>query len=153
MLVRHVEGESAQSFHHPMKAQALCLQSNVYWMDHAFLTHRSGYGWVWRDDLGNEQSSLHTDLEALIWVTERMLQFSACQLSENDSKDLLSMIQEPAAWWKYSTERKESASPKSISELQNHLLSIGAKLDRWVLSQDCIIEPKFTWNEKPKWIN
>ncbi|KAF2553995.1 hypothetical protein F2Q68_00035655 [Brassica cretica] len=69
----------------------------------------SGCGWAWMDSLGEVQlmgtrnyirreSHLHSELEALIWAIESMLQYSTCQSFGTDCKDLIAMIKEPQAW-------------------------------------------------------
>lgn len=52
-------------------------------------------------------SPLHSELEALIWAMECMLQLSTCQSSGSDCKDLVAMIKDPGAWSSFSTELKE----------------------------------------------
>ena len=84
----------------------------------------SGYGWTWITDQGithllgarNQRrriSPLHSELEALSWAMECMLQLSTCQAFGNDCKDLVSMIQDPGAWPNFSTELKELMKLKS----------------------------------------
>ena len=75
----------------------------------------SGIGWVWKDSMGKIQlmgtrnlrrreKALHSDLEALKWAMESMLQHSTCQRFVTDCKDLIAMITNPQAWPKFSTE-------------------------------------------------
>ena len=77
----------------------------------------SGCGWVWMDSLGKVQvmgtrnyirreSALHSEMEALRWAMESMLQHSTCQSFGTDCKDLIAMIKEPKAWPSYATELK-----------------------------------------------
>ena len=72
-------------------------------------------GWVWKDTMGKiqlmgsrnlrrRQTSLHSELEALQWAMESMLQHSICQRFETDCKDLIAMIEQPQAWPNFSTE-------------------------------------------------
>ena len=78
----------------------------------------SGYGWTWKTLGGTTQllrarnqrrkiSPLHSELDALIWAMECMLQLSTCQTFGTDCKDLISMIQDPVAWPNFSTELDE----------------------------------------------
>ncbi|KAF3606503.1 hypothetical protein DY000_02049953 [Brassica cretica] len=75
----------------------------------------SGCGWAWMDSLGEAQlmgtrnyirreSSLHSELEALRWAMESMLQYSTCQSFGTDCKDLIAMIKEPRDWPSFVTE-------------------------------------------------
>ncbi|XP_013601232.1 PREDICTED: uncharacterized protein LOC106308638 [Brassica oleracea var. oleracea] len=75
----------------------------------------SGCGWAWMDSLGEVQlmgarnyirreSPLHSELEALRWAMESMLQYSTCQRFGTDCKDLIPMIKEPRAWPCFATE-------------------------------------------------
>ncbi|KAF3534184.1 hypothetical protein DY000_02038812 [Brassica cretica] len=77
--------------------------------------HFSGCGWVWMDSGGNIQlmgtrnitrreSALHSELEALRWAMENMLQHSTCQSFGTDCKDLIATIKEPHAWPSFATE-------------------------------------------------
>nr|VDD51010.1 unnamed protein product [Brassica oleracea] len=80
-----------------------------------------GCGWVWLDRLGNLQlmgtrnyprreSALHSEVEALRWARESMLQHSTCQSFRTDCKDLIAMIKELHAWPSFAVEleRKET---------------------------------------------
>ncbi|XP_048633154.1 uncharacterized protein LOC125607289 [Brassica napus] len=75
----------------------------------------SGCGWLWMDSAGNSQlmgtknftrleSALHTEVEALRWAMENMLQHSTCQSFGTDSKELIAMIKDPQAWPSFATE-------------------------------------------------
>ena len=66
----------------------------------------SGCGWVWMDSGWNIQlmgtknftrreSALHSEVEALRWAMENMLQHSTCQRFRIDCKELIAMIKEP----------------------------------------------------------
>ncbi|KAF3536715.1 hypothetical protein F2Q69_00023547 [Brassica cretica] len=77
--------------------------------------HFSGCGWVWMDSGGNIQlmgtrnitrreSALHSELKALRWAMENMLQHLTCQSFGTDCKDLIVMIKEPHAWPSFATE-------------------------------------------------
>ena len=52
-------------------------------------------------------SPLHSELDALLWAMECMLQLSMCLAFGTDCKDLISMIQDPVAWPNFSTELDE----------------------------------------------
>ena len=58
-------------------------------------------------------SPLHSELEALIWAMECMLQLSTCQVFGTDCKDLVSMIQDPGTWPNFSTGLSEFSKLKS----------------------------------------
>ena len=58
------------------------------------------YGWVWIDSSGmvqfmgtknyiRRESALHSEVEALRWAIENMLQNSTCQSFEADCKELM----------------------------------------------------------------
>ncbi|KAF2556818.1 hypothetical protein F2Q68_00015392 [Brassica cretica] len=75
----------------------------------------SGCGWVWMDSGGNIQlmgtrnfprreSALHSEVEALRWTMENMLQHLSCQNFGTDCKELIAMIKEPHAWLSFATE-------------------------------------------------
>ncbi|KAF3603738.1 hypothetical protein F2Q69_00034630 [Brassica cretica] len=75
----------------------------------------SGCGWVWRDSGGNIQllgtknfnrreSALHSEVEALRWAMENMLQHSTCQNFGTDCKELIAMIKNPYVWPSFATE-------------------------------------------------
>ena len=85
------------------------------WTHDAFF---SGYGWTWINFRGVMQllrarnqcrriSPLHSELEALSWAMECMLEVSTFQFFETDCKDLISMIKDPGAWPNFSTELEE----------------------------------------------
>lgn len=69
-------------------------------------TYFSGIGWVWKDSMGKteligtrnlrrRESALYSELEALKWTMESMLQHSTCQRFSTDCKDLIAMVTEP----------------------------------------------------------
>ena len=75
----------------------------------------SGIWWVWKNSMGKIQlmgtqnlrrreTSLYSELEALKWALECMLQHSNCQNFGTDCKDLVAMIKDPQAWPNLSTE-------------------------------------------------
>ncbi|XP_056857194.1 uncharacterized protein LOC108833097 [Raphanus sativus] len=55
-------------------------------------------------NLRRRESALHSELEALRWAMETMLQQSDCQRFGTDCKDLIAMLAEPKAWPSFSTE-------------------------------------------------
>ena len=78
----------------------------------------SGYGWTWVSSSGALQllgarnqrrriSPLHSELEALLWAMECMLQVSTCQSFGTDCKELIAMTKDPGAWPSFSTELEE----------------------------------------------
>ncbi|KAF3601829.1 hypothetical protein F2Q69_00037547 [Brassica cretica] len=75
----------------------------------------SGCGWVWMDSREDIQlmgtrnftrceSALHSEVEALRWAMENMLQHSPCQSFGTDCKELIAMINEPQEWPRFATE-------------------------------------------------
>ncbi|KAL0898854.1 hypothetical protein Bca101_082815 [Brassica carinata] len=127
-LVRYAESEcqawfkaneripSAPSDPGIVEPQVLSLR-NICLLDGSWIemTRFSGSGWVWLDRLGKVQlmgtrnyirkeSALHSELEALRWAMESMLQHSTCQNFGTDCKDLIAMMREPHAWPKFATE-------------------------------------------------
>nr|VDC75790.1 unnamed protein product [Brassica rapa] len=55
-------------------------------------------------NLRRRETALHSELEALRWTMESMLQHSTCQRFETNCKDLIPMITDPQAWPTFSTE-------------------------------------------------
>lgn len=102
-LIRDAEGECHAWFatnskttyenttlHQTMSGQALSLK-NTCLVDGSWIAKArySGYGWVWMDGSGKDQilglrnrenclSSLHSELKALSWAMEIMLQHTNC---------------------------------------------------------------------------
>ena len=75
----------------------------------------SGCGWVWMDSGGNIQlmgtrnftrrkSAFYSEVEALRWAMENMLQLSTCQTFGTLCKELIAIIKEPHAWPSFATE-------------------------------------------------
>ncbi|KAG5414875.1 hypothetical protein IGI04_002442 [Brassica rapa subsp. trilocularis] len=127
-LVRHAESECKAWFdanelvqpvvqdNNPVATQVISLGNicllNGSWTSSAQF---SGCGWVWMDSNGNTQlmgtrnftrreSALHSEVEALRWAMENMLQHSTCQSFGTDCKELIAMIKDPQAWPSYATE-------------------------------------------------
>ncbi|KAF3504326.1 hypothetical protein F2Q69_00042451 [Brassica cretica] len=78
----------------------------------------SGCGWVWMDSRENIQlmgtrnftrceSPLHSEVEALRWAMENMLQHSPCQSFGTDCKELIAMLNDPHEWPSFATELKK----------------------------------------------
>ncbi|KAF3552918.1 hypothetical protein F2Q69_00036732 [Brassica cretica] len=50
------------------------------------------------------ESALHSEVEALGWTMENMLQHSTCQSFGTDCKELIAMVKDPQAWPSFATE-------------------------------------------------
>ena len=96
--------------------QAVCL-GNICLLDGSWTlsANFSGCGWTWMDSSENIQlmgtknfprreSALHSEVEALRWAMESMLQHSTCQSFGTDYKELIAMVKDPQAWPSFSTE-------------------------------------------------
>ncbi|KAF3542236.1 hypothetical protein DY000_02010435 [Brassica cretica] len=55
-------------------------------------------------NLTRRESALHSEVEALRWAMENMLQHSTCQSFGTDCKELIAMLKEPHAWPSFATE-------------------------------------------------
>ncbi|KAF2586453.1 hypothetical protein F2Q70_00035737 [Brassica cretica] len=119
----------------------------------------SGYGWVWMDSLEKVQlmgtqnyprreSALHSEVEALRWAMESMLQHSTCQRFETDCKDFIAMIKEPYAWLSFATELEKIETLKicfpdfkiiHIPRAQNSISNFLAKTARSFYRDLCFI--------------
>ena len=55
-------------------------------------------------NLRRRESTLHSELEAIRWAMESILQHSTCQSFGTDFRDLIAMIKDPQAWPNFSTE-------------------------------------------------
>ncbi|CAG7897152.1 unnamed protein product [Brassica rapa] len=127
-LVRHAESECQAWFNSnevartvvqkglPEEPQVISL-GNICLLDGSWTASAqySGCGWVWLDSGGNIQllgtrnfnrreSALHSEVEALRWAMENMLQHSTCQNFGTDCKELIAMIKDPHAWPSFATE-------------------------------------------------
>uniref|UniRef100_A0A0D3D347 RNase H type-1 domain-containing protein n=1 Tax=Brassica oleracea var. oleracea TaxID=109376 RepID=A0A0D3D347_BRAOL len=127
-LVRHVESECQAWFDANEVAQAVTQDNineepqvvslgNICLLDGSWTSSAnfSGSGWAWMDSSGNTQlmgtrnfprreSALHSEVEALRWAMENMLQHSTCQSFGTDCKELIAMVKDPQAWPSFSTE-------------------------------------------------
>ncbi|KAF3557543.1 hypothetical protein F2Q69_00013736 [Brassica cretica] len=50
------------------------------------------------------ESALHSEVEALRWAMENMIQYSTCQSFGTDCKELIAMIKKPHVWPSFATE-------------------------------------------------
>ena len=93
----------------------------------------SGYGWVWMDIFGKIQlmgtrnyiqreSALHSEVEALQWAMENMLQHSTCQRFETDCKELIAMIKESHAWPSFAIELERIETLQYASRTSRSLI-------------------------------
>ena len=127
-LVRHVESECQAWFDANEVVQPVVQDSNtedpqvislgnICLLDGSWTASAqfSGCGWVWMDSDENIQlmetrnvtrreSVLYSEVEALRWAMENMLQHSTCQSFGTDCKELIAMIKEPHAWRSFATE-------------------------------------------------
>ncbi|WZZ86532.1 hypothetical protein YC2023_115111 [Brassica napus] len=55
-------------------------------------------------NLQRRETSLHSELEALKWAMESMIQHSTCQEFGTDCKDLIAWMEQPQDWPNFSTE-------------------------------------------------
>lgn len=76
------------------------------------------------------ESALHSEVEALNWVLESMLQHSTCQSFWTDYKYLIAIIKESHAWPSFATELEKIKTVDIIPKLQNHLCSSSTK---WIV--------------------
>ena len=76
------------------------------------------------------ESALHSEMEALRWAMESMLQHSTCQSFGTYCKDLIAMINEPHAWPSFATKLERIETLKicfsnfkitHIRRAQNHI--------------------------------
>ena len=76
---------------------------------------KSGTALVWMDSFRKVQlmgirnyiqreSALHSEVEALRWMMENMLQHSTCQSFGMDCKEMIAMLKEPQVWRSFATE-------------------------------------------------
>jgi len=127
-LVRHAESECQAWFNANEVARTVVQEGlheepqvislgNICLIDGSWTASAqySGCGWVWLDSGGNTQllgtrnfdrreSALHSEVEALRWAMENMLQHSTCQNFGTDCKELIAMIKDPHAWPSFATE-------------------------------------------------
>ncbi|KAG5378490.1 hypothetical protein IGI04_026332 [Brassica rapa subsp. trilocularis] len=50
------------------------------------------------------ESALHSEVEALLWVMENLLQHSPCKSFGTDCRELIAMIKKPKEWPSFATE-------------------------------------------------
>lgn len=106
--------------------QVVCLQNNCMVNGSYVSTSQySGCAWVWKYKTGQIQlmgtknqiirlSSLHLELEELGWAIESMMHHSTWQNFGSDCKYLISMIEDPHAWLRFSTNLEEIAALQKI---------------------------------------
>ena len=152
-LVRHAESECQAWFdanevvqpviqdNNTDKPQVISL-GNICLLDGSWASsaHFSGCGWVWMDSGGNIQlmgtrnftrreSALHSEVEALRWVMENMLQHSTCQSFGTDCKELIAMIKEPQAWPSFNGIGEDRDTTYMLPGFQHHSCSTSAQSD------------------------
>ena len=171
-LVRYAESEFQAWFdanemitpipqeHNMEESQAICLY-NTYMVDGSWISiaHFSGRGWVWMDSLGKIQlirmqnlrrreTALHSEVEALRWAMESMLQHSSCQNFGTDCNDLITMIKESHARPSFATELETTKTLKiyfpdfkisHIPRVHNEILDFLAKSGRSFHKELCYI--------------
>ena len=118
-VVRYVENE-CQTWYNakdaiPVSPQAQSVEEtqalsveNICMVDGSWTStdHFSGIGWMWKDimrkiqlmgtmNLRRRETALHSELEALQWTMESMIQHSPCQRFGTDCKDMIAMIEQP----------------------------------------------------------
>ena len=98
----------------------------------------SGCGWDWRDgfkknqlmgmwNLRRREIALHSEVKALQWKMESMLQHSSCQSFGTDYKDLIAMINEPHAWPSFAIELEAIKTLQIVSRTSRYLISLECK--------------------------
>ena len=127
-LVRYAESECQKWFNanemvpsivqenNMEEPQAISLD-NICLLDGSWTSSAqfSGCEWAWMDNGWNIQltetrnfprreSALHSEVEALQWAMENMLQHSSCQCFGTDCKELIAMIKELYTWPNFATE-------------------------------------------------
>nr|VDD44969.1 unnamed protein product [Brassica oleracea] len=153
-LVRHAESECQAWFDANEVVQPVIQDNNtdepqvirlgnICLLDGSWTSsaHFSGCGWVWMDSGGNIQlmgtrnftrreSALHSEVEALRWTMENMLQHSTCQSFRTDCKELIAMIKESEAWPRFATELERIETPHiCFPDFQHHSCSTNAQSD------------------------
>ena len=127
-LVRYAESESQAWYNanetilapphaHIVEGPQVLSLGNICMVDGSWTStvQFSGSGWVYKDNMGkiqlmgtrnlrSRESALHSELEALRWAMESMLQYSSCQSFGTDWKDMIAMIKNPQVWPNFSTE-------------------------------------------------
>lgn len=91
---------------------------NICMMDGSCIstTQFSGCGWIWKDNFGKIQLmgirnlirrdiGFNSEVGALRWEMESILQYSSCQSFMTDCKDLV-IVKDPQAWPTFATELK-----------------------------------------------
>ena len=110
-------------------------------------------------NITRRESALHSELNAMRWVMENILQHSTCQNFVTDCKDLIAMIKKPHAWPSFATELEKietlqicfpDFSITHVSRVRNQILDFLAKtarsFHRELLFNDCSIS---VWLRRP----
>ena len=97
----------ASQEHSSIEFQVISLE-NIYMVNGSWTstTQLCGCRWIWKDSFGKIQlmgtrnlkkreTALYSEVEALRWAIESILQHSSCQRFGTDCKDLIAMIKEP----------------------------------------------------------
>nr|VDD18305.1 unnamed protein product [Brassica rapa] len=129
-----------------------------------------GCGWVWMDCGENIQlmetrnfprceSALHSEIEALRWAMENMLQHSPCQSFGTDCKELIAMIEKPKEWPRFATELEKIETlqicfldfkiihvPRARNQFPDFLAKTARTFRRMLLFIDCSIP---VWLPRP----
>ncbi|KAG5384494.1 hypothetical protein IGI04_035964 [Brassica rapa subsp. trilocularis] len=145
---------------------------NICMLDGSWTTSDrfSGCGWVWMDSGKNIQlmgtqnftrceSALHSEVEALRWAMENMLQHSPCQSFGTDCKELIAMIKEPQEWPSFATELEKIETlqicfpkfkithvPRARNQMSDFLAKTARTFHRELLFIGCSI---LVWLPKP----
>ena len=76
------------------------------------------------------ESALHSEVEALRWAMENMLQHSTCQRFGTDCKELIAMVKDPQAWPNFADGIGEDRDATDmLPGFQHHSRSTGAQSD------------------------
>ncbi|KAG5388736.1 hypothetical protein IGI04_030277 [Brassica rapa subsp. trilocularis] len=75
------------------------------------------------------ESALHSEVEALRWERENMLQHLTCQSFRTDCKELIAMIKEPHASPSFATELERIETLHMLPGFQHHSHSTSAQSD------------------------
>uniref|UniRef100_A0A0D3BHP9 RNase H type-1 domain-containing protein n=1 Tax=Brassica oleracea var. oleracea TaxID=109376 RepID=A0A0D3BHP9_BRAOL len=153
------------------ESQALSL-GNICLLDGSWTASDrfSGCGWVWIDSGENTQlmgtrnfmrceSALHSEVEALRWAMENMLQHSPCQSFGTDCKELIAMIKEHQEWPSFATELEKIETlqicfpdfkiihvPRVLNQFSDFLTKTASTFRRELLFIGCSIP---VWLPKP----
>ena len=101
--------------------------------------------------------ALHSEVEALRWAMENMLQHSTCQSFGTDCKELIAMINELHAWPSYATELERIETlqicfpdfniyhvPRARNQISDFLAKTARSFHRGLHFIGCSIPVEFT---------